>query len=78
MLPGETELEMVRRHLREGLESLDRQRETIERLQIRGFPTAEARRFLATFEEIMAMHGEHLARLQAKPITAPKITTLGL
>ena len=67
MLPameGETELEMVRRHVREGLGHLKRQGELIIRLQERGAPTAMAVALLEQFRDYQRQHEAHLARLQ--------------
>ena len=48
----ETELEMVRRHVREGGEHLANQRALIARLRTSHLPTDEAEALLDTFEDL--------------------------
>lgn len=64
MRSGETELEMVRRHVREGERQLAAQRALIARVDARGLPTEEAANLLAVFEEIQRMHEAHLTRIK--------------
>lgn len=59
----ETELEMVRRHIREGAGHLARQRFLIARMRMGGIPTEEAETLLATFEDNPGQHEAHLARI---------------
>ncbi len=60
MRSRETELEMVRRHVREG----ERQLALIARLDARGLPTEEAANLLAVFEEVQGMHEAHLTLMK--------------
>jgi hypothetical protein len=57
----ETELEMVRRHIREGAGHLARQRFLIARMRMSGITTEEAETLLATFEDNQGQHEAHLA-----------------
>ena len=66
-MEGETELEMVRRHVREGEGQVQRQSELLARLQERGAPTDLAVILLEQFEDIQRLHKEHLTRLEAGP-----------
>lgn len=66
MRAGETELEMVRRHVEEGAEHIAKQRALIARLRQRGLPTQEAESLLVTFEDLQRQHEDHLARTVAK------------
>lgn len=59
----ETELEMVRRHIREGAGHLASQRFFIARMRMDGIPTEEAETLLATFEDNQRQHEAHLARI---------------
>ena len=61
--PGETELETVRRHVREGAEHIARQREIVDRLPPKGEVAEMARALLAEYKKAQASHREHLARL---------------
>jgi hypothetical protein len=61
----ESELEMVRRHVREGAGHVAAQRALVIRLREHGLPTAEAETLLATFEDSQAQHEAHLARAEA-------------
>jgi hypothetical protein len=60
----ESDLEMVRRHVREGEEHVARQREIVERLSSSGELAEIARTLLADYEKTLALHRAHLARLQ--------------
>jgi hypothetical protein len=64
MRNGETEIEMVRRHVREGIEILARQRALIDRLRDRGLPIEAATQMLAEFEDTQRQHQAHLVRLE--------------
>jgi hypothetical protein len=61
--PGETELEMVQRHVREGEEHVARQREIVGRLPPSNEIAGIARALLTEFEDTLAAHRDHLARL---------------
>ncbi len=61
---SETEREMVERHVREGQEHVARQREIVERLPVSGEVAEMARSLLVEYEETLALHRAHLARLQ--------------
>jgi len=67
----ETELEMVRRHVREGGEHLANQRALIARLRAAHLPTEEAEGLLDTFEELQRQHRAHLARIEGKRDDTP-------
>ena len=60
---GETELEMVRRHVREGYGHIARQREIIAELRASGRSIVLAEALLATFLTAQAAHEAHLARI---------------
>ena len=66
MAEGETELAMVRRHIRQGVEIITRQREILERLRAYGRPTERSEALLLSFEDVQRMHEEHLARIQGR------------
>ncbi|ACA21280.1 hypothetical protein M446_7062 (plasmid) [Methylobacterium sp. 4-46] len=68
MRAGETELEMVRRHVEEGAEHIAKQRALIARLSEDGLPTQEAEALLVTFEDLQRQHEDHLARTLAKQV----------
>ncbi|QGY05916.1 hypothetical protein MMSR116_31505 [Methylobacterium mesophilicum SR1.6/6] len=59
----ETELEMVRRHIREGAGHLARQRFLIARMRMDGISTEEAETLLATLEDNHRQHEAQLARI---------------
>lgn len=63
MRPEETEIDMVRRHLRDGAIHVARQHQLIAQMRAQGQPTSLAEELLAHFEQIMILHEEHLARL---------------
>ena len=63
MQPGETEIEMVRRHIREGAICVARQHEVVALLRAQGKSTELAEELLGQFEQIMVLHEEHLARI---------------
>lgn len=60
----ETDLEMVRRHVREGEVHVKRQEEIIAELKLRGAPTDVAVILLEQFEDVLRQHKAHLKRLQ--------------
>ncbi|MBD8909403.1 hypothetical protein [Methylorubrum zatmanii] len=66
MRTAETELEMVRRHIKEGAEHLTKQRALIARLRDAGFSSAEAEALLVNFEHSQRQHEDHLARIMSK------------
>lgn len=66
MRAEETELEMVRRHVREGERHLAGQRALIARLRASDLPTEEAEALLDTFEDLQRQHEAHLARVEGK------------
>jgi hypothetical protein len=63
MRKGETERQMVDRHIAQGRENIARQIEIIRKLGLQGYPTAGAERLLATFEQAQRLHEAHLARI---------------
>ncbi|MFJ7441478.1 hypothetical protein ACIQW5_28075 [Methylorubrum thiocyanatum] len=64
MKTGETELEMVWRHVRQGAEQVAKQRAGGP--APRGRPAEEAEALLDNFEVLQRQHGAHLARAEAK------------
>ena len=60
---GETELEMVQRHIREGYAHVARQREIIAELRASGHSVDLAEALLVTFLTAQASHEDHLARI---------------
>lgn len=63
MRDGETEIDMVRRHVKDGARHIVKQRAIIDRLQLWNLPTEDAEALLILFEDIQRQHQEHLARL---------------
>ncbi len=63
MWKKETELEMVRRHVRQGAVSVTRQSQLVVKLRANRQPTEVAEHLLAIFEESQWRHEAHLARL---------------
>lgn len=61
---GETEIEMVQRHVREGEGHVAHQRELVNSLPPESELAETARMLLVEFEETQEMHCAHLARLQ--------------
>ena len=59
----ETELEMVRRHVREGAGHVARQRGIVAGLHADSPLTEVAEQLLASFEDLQRQHIAHLARL---------------
>ena len=64
-MEGETELEMVRRYVREGKGQVQQQGELLARLQDQGAPTDVAVTLLKLFKDIQRQHEAHLTRLEA-------------
>jgi hypothetical protein len=64
MRDGETERQMVERHVREGEATLGRMRAVIQRLSHYRLSLVEAESLLGLLEHCQAMHAAHLARLQ--------------
>lgn len=60
----ETELEMVRRHVRDGENVVARQFALVQALQNGGHDSRAAEELLAMFRWTLASHYEHLSRLQ--------------
>lgn len=60
---AETEIEMVRRHVREGQKHIIRQREIIASLPPNSDLANAANQLLDLFEKTLEAHLEHLARL---------------
>ncbi len=65
MRTGETEIEMVNRHIETGARIVARQQELVARLKRHDLPFAEAEALLSTFEAVQGEHEAHLARLVA-------------
>lgn len=61
MRDGETELDMVRRNVKDGARHIVKQRAIIDRLQLCNLPTEDAEALLILFEDIQRQHQEHLA-----------------
>lgn len=62
MSAGETEIEIVCRHVREGAERIAKQRALVARLKAQELPAEEAEALLASFEDLQRQHEAHLAR----------------
>lgn len=60
---GETELEMVQRHVRQGKRHVSRQLEIIEDMAIRGQPTGLAEDLLLNFEISLRAYKVHLEQI---------------
>ena len=60
---GETEIEMVQRHIRMGKKQIAHQREIVTRLPPSSDVAEAARHLLKLFEETQELHLEHLDRL---------------
>ncbi len=67
MCEQEIDLEMVRRHVRQGAGHVARQREIVAKLRASGHPTETALQLLATLEATQQQHKAHLARLEGGP-----------
>ena len=68
----ESEMQMVLRHIRQGRQSLRRQRAVVESLIAKGLPFAEAKRSLRLFEDMQQEHIDHLERLLVRAETSAK------
>jgi hypothetical protein len=64
----ETELEMVHRHIREGIAGIARQREVIADLRGAGHSTETPEKLLALYERVQRCHEAHFARLESNHI----------
>ena len=65
MEAGETELEMVQRHVRQGERHVSRQIELIADLTRRNLPIDQAEKVLFNFEITLLAHNDHLDRLHS-------------
>lgn len=65
MREGETELDMVKRHVENGAQHIAKHRALITRLRQQDLPTDEAEALLATFEDLQREHQDHLIRIEA-------------
>ena len=64
MRPGETLIEMARRHVAEGEAHVRKQWEIIDRLAAHGLPTDEALQLLHEFEATLLDHWASVARIE--------------
>ena len=64
MSEKENDLQMVRRHVRQGAARVVRQFQLVAQLRADERPTEAAEQLLANFEEIQWQHEAHLARLE--------------
>ena len=65
MTDNETPLEMVQRHIRQGVEILRHQHDLVQHLEATHSPLAdEARVLLSTLDSSQADHKRHLARIE--------------
>lgn len=62
----ETDLDMVRRHVKEGEVYIARQEALVAKLECDGYNTAEAKILLRLFRSVMRLHQEHLHRLEGR------------
>ena len=63
MAVGETELEMVKRHVRQGERHVSRQLEIIADMTLRNQPTTVAKSLLLNFELSLRAHKAHLQHI---------------
>jgi hypothetical protein len=63
---SEKELQMVRRHVREGEARVRRQREIVMKMWEMGAPTNIAVTLLEAFQDTLRQHKAHLVRLEAR------------
>ena len=63
MREGETELEMVQRHVRQGERHVSRQLEIIADMQLRKQSTSSAENLLFNFDRSLRAHKVHLEQL---------------
>lgn len=68
MKPGETLIEMARRHVAEGESHVAGQRQLIARLEDRSLPTQEAWALLAQFEQALASHRAHFDQIRREQL----------
>ena len=66
MAKGETELQMVQRHVREGEAHVQRQSEIVTKMRERGASTDIPVTLLAAFQETLRQHKAHLGRIEAR------------
>lgn len=66
MAKGETELQMVQRHIREGNAHVQRQTEIVTQMWERGAPTDVAVTLLKQFQDTLRLHKAHLVRIEAR------------
>ena len=66
MSAGETKLEMLRCHVRQGAEHVANQRALVARLKEHALPTGPAEDLLANFEDLRRQHEAHLAQAEAE------------
>ena len=66
---------MARRHVAKGETLIARQREIVARLERGGHSSLEAKRLLASFEEIQNLHVAHLDRLDKALAQISRATT---
>jgi hypothetical protein len=69
MMSGETELEMVRRHVREGIENVARQYTIINKLRVGNYSIELAEEVLLVFQSIQIQHELHLDRILKSNLT---------
>lgn len=62
-MEGEPQLQMARRHVREGRARVARQQEIVAELREGGYPTEIAKTLLVTLEATQRLHEEHLIRI---------------
>ena len=63
-MPGETELEMVQRHIADGEKKIEAQKARVKELGAGGGDSKMALSVLTNFMEMQNLHLAHLARLQ--------------
>ena len=66
MVKGETEQQMVQRHVREGEAHVQRQREIVTEMWERGAATDMAVSLLEQFQDTLLLHKAHLVRIEAR------------
>jgi hypothetical protein len=65
VVKGETELQMVQRHIREGEAHVQRQHEIVAETRKRGVSTDMAVTLLELFQDTLSLHKAHLVRIEA-------------
>jgi hypothetical protein len=63
---GETELQMVQHHVREGEAHVQRQRKIVTEMWERGAPTDIAVALLEAFRDTLRQHKAHLVRIEGR------------